>query len=89
MSNDQQTVKQIRQIIKSEYDYWATFNDKLKSGRKIKCMKNGYIPPQKELDTIDRAINKKLTKAGITVKSAGWEGCLSYWGGYVAYIVRI
>lgn len=87
--NDPVLVKQIREIVKSEYEYWATYNDPLKAGRKIKFCRNGYRLFSAEKNAIKTSVEKKLKKAGITVKQADWEVCQSYRGAYDAFIVRI
>ena len=89
MANNPKLVKQIREIVKSEYDYWLSYNDPIKEGRKLKFMQNGYIAPASELSNMKGAIVKKLKDAGIDVMTAGWETCSSWRGDYNAFIVRI
>lgn len=86
--NDPVLVKRIREIVKEQYDYWATYNDPPKNGRKIKFMRNGYRMSKDELDAIKDCIAWGLADAGITVKQAGWEVCQSHRGEYDAFIVR-
>lgn len=88
-TNNRALVKQIRQIVKGEYDYWFTYNDPVADGRKIKFMHNGYQHSDKEHKQMKSAIVRKLKAANIDVQSAGWESCESYHGSYNAFIVRI
>ena len=87
--NNPKVVKQIRAIVKGEYEYFHTYNDPIKGGRRIKFMTNGYMRPDDELADIAKAIVYKLKLFGIQFKSAEWETLESWRGPYDAFIVRI
>jgi hypothetical protein len=84
------TVKQVREIIKSQYNYWTTYNDlrKDKKTRRIKCMINGYIYSPEEYEKWDTEIKRQMDEAGIAYKEAGFkDGYMDYRGAYVYYSV--
>lgn len=88
--SEREKVRRIREIVKSEYNYTFTYNDRVATGRRIKMMQNGYKYRAKTYAKWDRAIKQKLKKANIEVKTAGFEHLERYgYGDYFAYVVRI
>lgn len=83
-------VRHIRAVVKTNYNYWVTYNDANKDHRRIKFMTNGAKYDEQYYQAIDKAIKAQLAKENIVVQTAGWETLWrNGYGMYVAYIVRI
>lgn len=83
------TTKQVRDIVKSQYEYWNTFNDlrKDKKSRRLKFMRNGYFFDQKDYDRWDANIRRAMENEGIQFSDAGFRMGQSYRGNYMYYQV--
>ena len=90
MTSIRQRVARIREIVRTEYNYWTTYNDKVKTGRRIKMMRNGFTHGPAMYLMWDRNIKRKLRRAGIEYQTAGFEQLeRPFYGSYMAYVVRI
>lgn len=82
--------KLIRQAVREAgYGYGCTYNDKIKSGRRLKCMQNGYDHGLEQYAKWEKEINKRLKELGVDVISSGFEYLVRPgYGDYVAYVAR-
>lgn len=88
--DQRQKAKLIRQTVREAgYDFWASYNDKNKNGRRLKCMRNGYDFGPKQYAKWEKTINKRLKELGVEVDSCGFERCdRPGYGDYQALVVR-
>ncbi len=79
--------KQVREIVKKHYDYWATYNDIRadKKTRRIKCMRNGFVDTPEFYKTTAAKIKADLDAAGIKYREEGFKSGESWRGDYVYY----
>lgn len=89
MAKPNSNIKVLRTIVKKYFDYWFTYNDKTKTDRKIKFMRNGYQFSEKQYNNMLKNIKRDLKKQKVAYTTIDWKTCMSWRGPYVALIVRI
>lgn len=81
---------QVNAIVKSVYEPYANYNDRLQNSRKLKYMRNGYMYSKGTYTKWTNQIVAKLKEAGIEFISAKFEDCdRPGYGPYKAFVVRI
>jgi hypothetical protein len=80
----------VRAVAKNEgWEVWDTYSDKRKDGtRRIKYMRNGWVPGKPILNAIESSVKAKVSKYDNVVKM-GWDYGDSDRGSYIYFYIVV
>jgi len=83
--------KQIRALTDTlGWDIWATYSDKRAKGKRVKFMRNGWMPPQKVQDKIKLKVEKLLASYGLQdTHKISWRMGESWRGEYLYLSMQV